>query len=298
MRSVAERNWGTGTSRRYTKDSDRILHTDLSTREWLESFLKALLAFPAHSTRGAVILPIENGNWLVTLISRGGDLPPKDPESFIEYLNSIDCPELQSALMHAVPMTSTFPYRIPVGLWRRYDQSEVPRNLLSLGDSVCRLNPTFGQGMTVVTQQAKILHELLRAKKSRDGLEALTTDYHQLISKVIRNAWELSSEEEEFQSDVRRSAFSNFFQKGAISLRNEAVATDDSTFVFFLEVCHLMRPFRALLSPLFLLRCTFVLARRLCFGRFARLGERSVDAKIPLRRLSTPRVTKGRAIGD
>jgi len=53
--------------------------------------------------------------------------------------------------------------------WRHYEELDLPHGLLVLGDALCSLNPTYGQGMTVAAMQATALSELLSQRVGAAG---------------------------------------------------------------------------------------------------------------------------------
>ena len=57
-----------------------------------------------------------------------------------------------------------------------------------LGDGVCSLNPTYGQGMTVAALQAEALAATLR-----EGTHDLPRRYFRAAAKPIRDTWRFAS---------------------------------------------------------------------------------------------------------
>jgi len=53
--------------------------------------------------------------------------------------------------------------------WRHYEEIDLPDGLLVLGDAVCSLNPTYGQGITVAAIEAAALSELLSRRVGAAG---------------------------------------------------------------------------------------------------------------------------------
>jgi 2-polyprenyl-6-methoxyphenol hydroxylase-like FAD-dependent oxidoreductase len=72
-----------------------------------------------------------------------------------------------------------------VAIWRRYDQmSRFPSGLLVIGDGLCSLDPTYGQGMTIAALEALTLRDCLRA-----GNTGLAQRYFRAASQYIAETW-------------------------------------------------------------------------------------------------------------
>ncbi len=62
--------------------------------------------------------------------------------------------------------------------------------LIPLGDSVCKFNPVFGQGMSVAAQEAVVLGRLLNSRRDRaDPLDGLAADYLSQIQALLEAPW-------------------------------------------------------------------------------------------------------------
>ncbi|WP_213367765.1 FAD-dependent oxidoreductase [Mesobacillus boroniphilus] len=125
----------------------------------------SLLAFPnpPEVERGGMISPIEGNRMLVTLIGYGTKEIPKNKDSFLEYAQTLNQPEMYEVIKNESPLSEEVQvYRFPA--LRRYhfeNQRNFPTGLLVIGDAFCRVDPVFAQGMSLAAMEAKALREIL-----------------------------------------------------------------------------------------------------------------------------------------
>lgn len=58
-----------------------------------------------------------------------------------------------------------------------------------MGDTVCRIDPVFGQGMSIAVLEALALQKLFQ--KKNDPLHKMTTIFHQKVAKIISPIWNI-----------------------------------------------------------------------------------------------------------
>jgi hypothetical protein len=122
--------------------------------------------------------------------------------------------------------------------------------MIPFGDSVCRFNPIFGQGMSVAAQEAFTLSELLDSRRDRAApLDNLGRDYLVRIQDLLEAPWAVA--ETDFVHPQTRGArpadFEKRLQYGAALTR--LCAEDPETHRIVIEVRHLLRPQSALREP-------------------------------------------------
>lgn len=218
---------------------------------------KMLFLQPATTgnMRGAVLLPIEGGRWLVTLGGVGGDYPPTDEEGFLDFCHSLDSTILYEAVQAASPLSPIYGYRRTENLRRHFERlARWPERFVVVGDAACAFNPIYGQGMSVAAIEASVLIDGLRAQRlSRpDGdLTGFARQFQARLARAQDDAWLLATNE-----DMRHPATEGARPSLATRLlyhyfdRVAKVATADSVVNFaFANVVHLLAPPKTLFSP-------------------------------------------------
>ncbi|MEU9152290.1 pyridine nucleotide-disulfide oxidoreductase [Streptomyces sp. NPDC048417] len=143
--------------------------------------------------RGGVLMPIENGRWLVTLHgSRGGE-PGADAGDFLRYAREeLAHPVIAELLTNAEPLTDVSVTRTTANRRHFYERAQAwPENLIVLGDAVCALNPVYGHGMSVAAQEALAVGNVIR--RQGWGAPGLARSLQKAVSRPARAAWELST---------------------------------------------------------------------------------------------------------
>ncbi|KUL44889.1 pyridine nucleotide-disulfide oxidoreductase [Streptomyces regalis] len=141
---------------------------------------------------GGVLLPIEDGQWIVTLFgSRGGE-PPTGAEDFVRYAREeLPHPVIAELLAHAEPLTDVAYTRTTANRRHYYERMPVwPENFAVLGDALCALNPIYGHGMSVAAQGAVALREVIR--RQGWGSAGLSRRIQRAVARPASAAWDLA----------------------------------------------------------------------------------------------------------
>ncbi|RBO88435.1 FAD-dependent oxidoreductase [Nocardia puris] len=114
-----------------------------------------------HTSRRGQVLPIENGEWLLTVVGCLGDRPPADFEGVREFSAGLADPVL-GRVLEAVDPIEVAGFR-PTGNRRfEFDALPVwPDGFVVVGDAACHFNPVYAQGMTVAAQTALSLRDMI-----------------------------------------------------------------------------------------------------------------------------------------
>lgn len=113
--------------------------------------------------RGGIILPIEEGRWLVTLSGTRGGQPTNRNDDFLDFAKSLSDPVIAELLAGAEPITDVITTRSTANKRRFYEKAaRWPAGFAVLGDAVAGYNPVYGHGLTVAAQCAIALQDVLR----------------------------------------------------------------------------------------------------------------------------------------
>ena len=138
--------------------------------------------------RGALVVPVEGGRWIVNLHGFHGDHPPDDFDGFRQFAEGLATPAV-AELLYETRVTSETVDRYPIPSSRRYqyeDLERFPEGLLVVGDAIASFNPIYAQGMTVAAFEALVLHHTLA-----DGEDALAARFFEAATSVIDIAWSM-----------------------------------------------------------------------------------------------------------
>jgi 2-polyprenyl-6-methoxyphenol hydroxylase-like FAD-dependent oxidoreductase len=141
---------------------------------------------------GGVLLPVEDGRWIVTLFgSRGGE-PSTDAADFLHYAREeLRHPVIAELLAHAEPLTGVAYTRTTANRRHYYERMPVwPENFAVLGDALCALNPIYGHGMSVAAQGALALRETVR--RHGWGSPGLARRIQRAVARPASAAWDLA----------------------------------------------------------------------------------------------------------
>jgi 2-polyprenyl-6-methoxyphenol hydroxylase-like FAD-dependent oxidoreductase len=156
---------------------------------------KGVFTFPdaPEQCRGGLILLAENHRHQVVLIGRGNDIPPIDGDEFLSYARTLPTLSVYNAIKNAKSLTRISSFSFPESRWRHFAQvPDFPNGLLPIGDAICRLNPVYGQGMTVALQEAGLLFDLLRTSDG-NSLATLAPTFLTKAETLIAAPWAMSA---------------------------------------------------------------------------------------------------------
>ncbi|MFE4925367.1 NAD(P)/FAD-dependent oxidoreductase [Streptomyces sp. NPDC056661] len=148
----------------------------------------AIVPFPGLP-RGGAVVPQEQDRYAVVLFGLLGDEPPMDDEGMLAYAHTLAGPDAAHLLRSAAPLDQPVRMRYPASVRRYYEK--LNRHLggfLVIGDALCSVNPTYGQGMTVAALEALLLRKLLA-----QGTHRLPQRFFRQSAKTINDAWSMAA---------------------------------------------------------------------------------------------------------
>ena len=206
---------------------------------------------PRSTSRVGLILPMEDGRWIVSIGGNHGDAPPGDIEGFTAFAKSLRTDTIYNAIRSAKQVGDVARFGFPASIRRHFERLEVlPRGLIPIADSLCRFNPVFGQGMTVAIQEARVLARLLDSRRGlSDPLEGLEVAFFGEIQELLEAPW--SAAESDFAYAKTRGErppdINGRLQYGSALMR--LAAEDPAVHRLVGEVNTLVRPSSALRDP-------------------------------------------------
>lgn len=208
--------------------------------------------------RLGVLFPIEGERWIVTLVGlRGHYTRLEADQDFLDFACSLEQPDLFDAIESATPEGPIRHIRYANQMRRRFERMRTfPGGLLHLGDSICSLNPLYGQGMTVAALESQILDECLHRCSNGSSPESdLAGMYFRRVAKVVDAAWLLGAGSDFLYPETTgQRPFYMRFLGWYIARILQLSGSSDLIHTRFLQVIHFERPPWQLLLPDALLR--------------------------------------------
>jgi flavin-dependent dehydrogenase len=244
-------------------------HFRLRPGAWGAAKIVARGAEPARPT-GFVLFAQEDDQWILTLFGYEGHHPPRDPEGFLAFVETVAPPDVFAAIRDAEPLDDIITHRFPANLRWRYDRlRRFPAGLLAFGDALCSSNPAYALGMSVAALQAVALRDALAG-----GDGDLARRFFRAAAKPVDTAWQLTVGGDLALPQVEGprplpgrvlNAYAKRVQRAAE--RDPVVAAQ------FLRIASLQDPPTRLFRP--------STALRVLFSSLRRRSEPTIDTKTP-----------------
>ncbi|MGW5397911.1 FAD-dependent monooxygenase [Streptomyces sp. NPDC003952] len=146
--------------------------------------------------RIASIVPIEGGQWHVSLSGTRGGEPTSDEALFEEYARGARHPLVAEFLARAEPVSEVQVYGRTANRQRRFEKAEMPAGLVVLGDAATSLNPVYGHGMSAAAQGAVALRDT--AVKTPVTAPKFAARAQKAIARPAAAAWLLAVGQDRF----------------------------------------------------------------------------------------------------
>jgi flavin-dependent dehydrogenase len=212
-----------------------------------------VIAATPQTGRGALAIPVENGNWLVIAVGYGDRRPSRSAAEFDEFLSTLPDPAIADLTRHLEPVGDIAIHRQTGNRRNRYGRSRTwPAGLVAVGDAYCAFNPVYGQGITVAACQALLIRDALKHDRTPTGRGPLVTRRLQRrIGAAADLPWSVATTE-----DLRHpsSSGSQTRVQWLVGLWTDQLARlvahgDRAAYLAFARVYHLMAAPAMLFNP-------------------------------------------------
>ncbi|WP_042454318.1 FAD-dependent oxidoreductase [Neobacillus dielmonensis] len=230
------------------------LPADLN-RDWT---IKLVYPNPPQEKIGGTISKIEGNRYIVTFIGYHDEIDEKqvlkNDSSFLELAKKLPKDDIYQALKEAVPVSNTSVFRVPQIIWRKYEKiKQLPNGLLLIGDTICRIDPVFGQGMSIAVLETLALQNLLQ--NEHQSQQQLIRAFQQRAAKIIAPIWSMVlTEDFRYPATIGKKPFilpfMQWYSKNIFLLS----AQNQETYHTFIKVMNLVRPITILMNPKILYR--------------------------------------------
>ncbi|WP_053368810.1 FAD-dependent oxidoreductase [Bacillus sp. FJAT-27245] len=215
--------------------------------------IKLIYPNPPAEKIGGALSKVEGNRYITTLFGYQNAFNEKEAaasnEAFLELAKKLPKPDIHNELLAGEPLGETAVYRIPRMTWRRYDKTNnLPEGLLLIGDAVCRIDPVFGQGMSIAVLEALRLQEIMWNKTL--PLSKGIRDYHRKAAEIISPIWTMvMAENLRYPGISDKIPFGLSFQQWFTKQIFLLSAKDEKIYDSFIKVMNLVEPAAILLKP-------------------------------------------------
>jgi 2-polyprenyl-6-methoxyphenol hydroxylase-like FAD-dependent oxidoreductase len=207
---------------------------------------------PPDLTSGALLLPMEDERCFVTVSEHHASTRPQSWEEMLDALRRLKTTTIHDAVRHLTPIESLRHFVFDESRWRHFERLErLPHGVIPMGDSLCRFNPVYGQGMSSAARQGKLLHDVLdRLTIEANQIAALQTQFMAEVGAVLQAPWTMGVNAD-FAYPGTRGERPEHYEEGrqyeAALFR--AVVADPVVQSTFSDVMQLAKPFDLLQEP-------------------------------------------------
>jgi 2-polyprenyl-6-methoxyphenol hydroxylase-like FAD-dependent oxidoreductase len=199
----------------------------------------ACAAYPGFPY-GGFVLAQDGDRFIGSLSGWLGEVPPTDDYGMALWAERLATTDIAAIIGGAEPLGDPVLMRYPRSLRRRYERlDDFPGGYLVIGDAICSFNPFYGQGMTVVAQEAVLLRRLLAA----DGPDGLAARFFAAAAELVDTPWSIAN-----GNDLRLTGTPGSVDDYLLRLRGR-LPDDPMLATAFLRVTNLIDPPSRLLEP-------------------------------------------------
>jgi flavin-dependent dehydrogenase len=215
--------------------------------------IAVVIAATPQTGRGALAIPVEDGQWLIVAGGYGDRRPSRVVEEFDEFLATLPDPAIFDLTRHLEPVSDIAIHRQTGNRRNRYGKSRAwPAGLLAVGDAYCAFNPVYGQGITVAACQALLIRDALKHDRTPAGHGPVETRRLQRrIGAAADLPWTVATTEDlrHPSSTGSQSRLQRLVGLWTAELARLAAHGDRGAFLAFARLYHLMASPAILFNP-------------------------------------------------
>ncbi|MDQ1002290.1 2-polyprenyl-6-methoxyphenol hydroxylase-like FAD-dependent oxidoreductase [Neobacillus niacini] len=157
--------------------------------------------------------------------------------------------DIYETIKNSTPITKTALYRIPQIVWKRFDKMEnIPDGILLIGDTICRIDPVFGQGMSIAILEAQALQKLFQTDNGER--RKIPKAFHKKAAKIISPIWNMViTEDFRYPATTGKRPFGIFIQQWYAKKVFLLSSQNQKVYDTFVKVMNLVRPITSLMTP-------------------------------------------------
>jgi hypothetical protein len=167
-------------------------------------------------------------------------------------LRELKTQTIYQAVRHLTPVEGLRHFVFDESRWRHFERLEkLPQGVLPVGDSLCRFNPIYGQGMSSAALQAKLLRDVLNGVAAEaDPISALQAQFMSQVGAVLQAPWQMGANSDFAYPGTRGERPEHYEESRQFeaALMRAAVA-DPVVQTAFSDVLQLVKPFDLLQDP-------------------------------------------------
>ncbi|SEC18055.1 glutamate synthase subunit beta [Paenibacillus sp. GP183] len=224
-------------------------------RDW---YIKLIYPNPSQEKIGGTISRIEGNSYICTLIGYQNEIQETEiaaENGFLKLSQKLPALDIYNELKEGVALSEESIYKVPHIAWKRLDKvKNLPNGLLLIGDAVCRIDPVFGQGMSIAVLQVLALQKQFQMGKDT-SLPKIITSSQKKFAQIIYPVWNMVISEDYRFPDMKGQkplglSIKQWFVKKIYLLSSH----DQRVYSSFIKVMNLVQPATILFHPSVILK--------------------------------------------